>query len=124
MAISPPYQGNFSCFPGSGQKENDGRILSSSLFDYYSLEVSVRGDLKCHRRSISIRVKGYLDPERSGWLDGLAIIHTTTGETLLSGPIVDQAALPGVLLNIRDLGPPLLAVKCSSSARDDGLVNS
>jgi len=69
-------------------------------------------------------VKGYLDPERSGWFDGLAITHTTTGETLLSGPIVDQAALHGVLLKIRDLGPPLLEVKCSSSARDDRLVNS
>jgi hypothetical protein len=69
-------------------------------------------------------VKGYLDPERSGWLDGLAITHTTTGETLLSGPIIDQAALHCVLLKIRDLGLPLLEVKCSSSARDDGLVNS
>jgi hypothetical protein len=67
-----------------------------------------------------IRVKGYLDPERSNWFDGLAITHTTTGETLLSGPIVDQAELHGVLLKIRDLGLPLLG----SSARDDGLTSS
>ena len=108
---------------GSGQKENDGRILSSALFDHYPLEVSVRGDLKCHRRSIRIRVKDYLDTER-GWLDALAITHTTTGETLLSGPLADQAALYGVILTIRDLGLPLLEVKRSRSARDDGLVNS
>ena len=68
-------------------------------------------------------MKDYLDTER-GWLDALAITHTTTGETLLSGPLADQAALYGVILTIRDLGLPLLEVKCSSSARDDGLVNS
>ncbi len=71
-----------------------------------------------------IRVKGYLDPERSNWFDGLAITHTTTGETLLSGPILDQAELHGVLLKIRDLGLPLLEAKRSSSARDDGLTSS
>jgi hypothetical protein len=69
----------------------------------------------------SIRVKGYLDPERSSWFDGLAIIHTTDGETILSGPIADQAALHGVLVKIRDLGLSLLEVKRDSAALDDGL---
>ena len=59
----------------------------------------------------SFRVKGHLDQERSGWFDGLTITHTTDGETILSGPIVDQAALHGVLLKIRDLGLSLLEVK-------------
>jgi hypothetical protein len=57
-----------------------------------------------------IRVRGLLDPERTDWFDGLAITHSTDNETLLSGPIIDQAALYGVLLKIRDLGLPLLEV--------------
>ena len=72
----------------------------------------------------SIRVQGHLDQERSGWFDGLAITHTTEGETILSGPIADQAALHGVLLKIRDLGLSLLEVKRGSSARDDGRANT
>ena len=71
----------------------------------------------------SIRVKGHLDQERSSWFDGLAIAHTTDGETILSGSIVDQAALHGVLAKIRDLGLSLLEVRRSSSARDDSQAN-
>jgi hypothetical protein len=69
----------------------------------------------------SIRVKGYLDQERSSWFDGLAITHTTDGETILSGSIADQAALYGVLAKIRDLGLSLREVKQSSSELDYGL---
>lgn len=68
----------------------------------------------------SIRVKGHLDQERSGWFDGLAITHTTDGETILSGPIADQAALHGVLATIRDLGLSLLEVKRGNSAHEEG----
>ncbi len=71
----------------------------------------------------SIRVKGHLDQERSGWFDGLAITHTTNGETLLAGPIVDQAALHGVLAKIRDLGLSLLEVKRIGSASDEIQAN-
>lgn len=67
----------------------------------------------------SIWVKGYLDQERSSWFDGLTITHTTEGETILSGPIADQAALHGVLAKIRDLGLSLLEVKRGSSAHED-----
>jgi hypothetical protein len=71
----------------------------------------------------SILVKGYLDQERSSWFDGLTITHTTNGETILSGSIVDQAALHGVLAKIRDLGLSLLEVKRSTSASDDRQAN-
>ena len=71
----------------------------------------------------AIRVKGHRDQERSSWFDGLAITHTSDGETILSGPIVDQAALHGVLLKIRDLGLSLLEVRRSSSASDDRQAN-
>ena len=64
----------------------------------------------------SIRVKGYLDQERSSWFDGLTITYTTGGETILSGSIADQAALHGILAKIRDLGLSLLEVKRGGTA--------
>jgi hypothetical protein len=58
-----------------------------------------------------IRVQGLLDEGWSDWLDGLAIVPQAYGETLLTGPIRDQAALHGLLNKIRDLGLPLLYVE-------------
>jgi len=58
-----------------------------------------------------IRVKGNLDRKWSDWFDGLAIMPQADDETLLSGPVADQAALHGLLGKIRDLGLPLLLVK-------------
>jgi hypothetical protein len=55
-----------------------------------------------------ITVKGHLDSEWSDWFDGLTITLVDNGETILSGPVVDQTALHGVLIKIRDLGLPLL----------------
>jgi hypothetical protein len=57
-----------------------------------------------------IRVTGHLGREWTDWFDGLTITLQDNGETLLSGPVVDQAALHGVLRKVRDLGLPLLAV--------------
>ena len=57
-----------------------------------------------------IRVKGHLDAGRAEWFDGLSVTNTESGEAILTGPIVDQPALYGVLVKIRDLGLPLLAV--------------
>lgn len=57
-----------------------------------------------------ITVKGALDPKWSDWFDGLAFIPQANGETLLAGPVADQAALHGLLAKIRDLGLPLLSV--------------
>ena len=60
-----------------------------------------------------IRVKGHLDGRWSEWFDGLQITNLENGEATLSGDIVDQAALHGVLNKVRDLGLPLLAVRCA-----------
>lgn len=57
-----------------------------------------------------IVVKGHLDHDWSEWFDGLTITLVNNGETILTGPIVDQAALHGVLIKIRDLGLPLLSL--------------
>ena len=58
-----------------------------------------------------IKVRGHLGRSWSSWLDGLTIEPQAHGETLLTGPIRDQAALHGLLNKIRDLGLPLLGVE-------------
>jgi hypothetical protein len=57
-----------------------------------------------------ITITGHLDPEWSDWFDGLTITLVGNGETILTGPLVDQTALHGVLIKIRDLGLPLLSL--------------
>ena len=60
--------------------------------------------------SYRIRVKGQVGPEWSEWFGGMTITCDETNETTLSGQMVDQAALYGILNKIRDLGLPLLSV--------------
>jgi hypothetical protein len=57
-----------------------------------------------------IRIKGHLDHRWTDWFEGLTITQEEGGETLLTGPVVDQAALHGLLRKVRDLGMPLLSV--------------
>jgi hypothetical protein len=59
-----------------------------------------------------IRIKGHLGSEWSDWFEGLAITSLDNGDTLLTGPIADQAALYGLLRKVRDVGVPLLTVVC------------
>ena len=66
-----------------------------------------------------ITIKGHLDGQWSGWFDGLAISPLENGETLLSGPVVDQAALYGLLRKVRDMGLPLLSVHYVSSSESE-----
>ena len=57
-----------------------------------------------------IRVRGILDERWSAWFDSLSITAQPGGETVLTGPVRDQAALHGLLAKIRDLGLPLVSV--------------
>jgi hypothetical protein len=57
-----------------------------------------------------IRVQGHLHQRWSAWFEGLAITYDTDDNTVLRGPLVDEAALHGVLIKVRDLALPLLAV--------------
>jgi hypothetical protein len=57
-----------------------------------------------------IRIKGHLDDRWADWFEGLTITLEDNGETLLTGPVVDQAALHGWLKKVRDLGMPLISV--------------
>jgi hypothetical protein len=61
--------------------------------------------------SYEIRVQGQLDQHWSEWFDGLTISHDADGTTILRGPLVDEAALHGVLSKVRDLALPLLEVR-------------
>ena len=56
-----------------------------------------------------IRLKGHLDDRWTDWFEGLTISLEEDGDTLLTGPVVDQAALHGLLKKVRDLGLPLVA---------------
>jgi len=69
-----------------------------------------------------IKIKGHLDNRWSGWFDNMTISNEANGEAVLHGPLPDQAALHGVLIRIRDLGLPLLAiatVAIDESANDE-----
>ena len=57
-----------------------------------------------------IRIKGHLASRWADWFEGLTITLEEDGVTLLTGPVVDQAALHGLLRKVRDLGVPLLSV--------------
>jgi hypothetical protein len=70
----------------------------------------------------TIRIKGHLSPRWSEWFDGMSIIHQANGQTLLVGPVDDQAALYGLLLKLRDLGLPLLGLDCSQSQGSSALL--
>jgi hypothetical protein len=57
-----------------------------------------------------IRLKGHLSPQWTEWFGGLTITLEGNGDTLLTGPVVDQAALHGLLKKVRDVGLTLLSV--------------
>ena len=57
-----------------------------------------------------IRLAGHLPPQWSEWFEGLAVTLEPDGTTLLSGPVIDQAALYGLLKKVRDTGLTLIAV--------------
>ena len=57
-----------------------------------------------------IRIKGHLGHQWTDWFGGLTVTLEDNGDTLLSGPVLDQAELHGVLRKVRDLGIPLISV--------------
>ena len=63
------------------------------------------------RAVYQIRVRGIIGRQWSAWFDGLEIVPLENGETLLTGPVADQAALHGILAKIRDLNLPLVSIQ-------------
>ena len=66
-----------------------------------------------------IRVQGHLDQRWSAWFAGLAISYDADDNTRLCGPLVDEAALHGVLIKVRDLALPLLTVQRVEAPGDE-----
>ena len=57
-----------------------------------------------------IRLKGHLDSRWAAWFDGMSLINGSDGITVIRGPVIDQAALHGLLQKLRDLNLPLISV--------------
>jgi hypothetical protein len=68
-----------------------------------------------------IRIQGHLDHQWTEWFAGLTITLEEDGTTLLTGKVIDQAALHGLLKKVRDLGIPLLAIKSIEPGPQDAL---
>ena len=66
-----------------------------------------------------IRIRGHLGPQWTGWFEGLTITLEVEGDTLLTGPVIDQSALHGLLKKVRDLGMPLLSVNSVEPSPQD-----
>ena len=61
-------------------------------------------------RNYRIRLEGHLSDQWAGWFEGMTVTLEPGGSTLLTGPVMDQAALHGLLKKVRDLGLPLISV--------------
>jgi hypothetical protein len=70
-------------------------------------------------RVYQVRIKGHLGTQWTDWFEGLTITLEDNGDTLLTGPVVDQAALHGLLKKVRDSGMPLLSVNSVKASRQD-----
>jgi len=70
------------------------------------------------RLAYQIRIKGHLGRQWTDWFSGLAITLEDNGDTLLTGLIVDQAALHGLLRKVRDLALPLISVSSRSQLEE------
>jgi len=66
-----------------------------------------------------IRIKGHLSRQWTDWFEGLTITLEEDGDTLLTGPVIDQAVLHGILKKVRDLGMPLLSVNSVGPGSQD-----
>jgi hypothetical protein len=66
-----------------------------------------------------ITIRGHLAEHWSAWFEGLTITNTASGEARLVGPVADEVSLHGLLIKIRDLGLPLIAVVRGSKPEND-----
>lgn len=79
---------------------------------------------RCFVKQVEIRIKGQIDQSRTDWFDGFTITPSESGDTILSGTVVDQAALFGLLSKIRDLGLMLISVQVTEQASESSAMSS
>jgi hypothetical protein len=82
-------------------------------------EIDASGQDQGEPALYAIRLKGQLDDRWAARFDGLTLTLEDNGDTLLTGPVVDQAALHGLLRKVRDLGMPLIAVTRLNAAQPE-----
>ena len=70
-------------------------------------------------RIYQIKIEGHLSRQRMDWFEGLTVTLEEDGNTLITGAVIDQSALHGVLKKIRDLGMPLLSVNSVGTGTQD-----
>ena len=75
-----------------------------------------------HPLIYQIRLHGHLDQQWAAWFDGLTVTREANGDTLLTGPVADQAALHGLLRKVRDLGLPLISLLRVDPGTTDSFV--
>lgn len=68
---------------------------------------------------VKILVRGKIDEQRSDWFQGLEVVSTEPHQTILTGQVVDQSALFGLLTKIRDLGLALVSVQVTGLAKEE-----
>lgn len=102
-------------------KQNTKPAMSSSRWTGNMPDAPRPARTTDHPTIYQIRLKGQLEREWTDWFDGLTITLTEEGHTLLTGTVVDQAALYGLLKKVRDLGLPLLAVNAIEASPSDSV---
>jgi hypothetical protein len=80
--------------------------------------LNLRTDLN-HSAVYQIRLRGHLGSQWTDWFGGLTISLESDGDTVLTGPVIDQAALHGLLKKVRDLGMPLVSLMRIESGQSD-----
>ena len=75
-------------------------------------------------RRYEIRIKGHLDDRWTDWFGGLTITLADNGNTLLTGTVLDQAALHGLLKKVRDLGMSLISVNRIESSQPEDITGN
>ncbi len=85
-----------------------------------SNEIQREASEKAQPLVYQIRIEGHLGRQWTDWFGGLTLTLEDNGDTLLTGPVVDQAALHGLLKKVRDLGMPLVSVNRVKSGYADG----
>lgn len=76
-------------------------------------------EIESEGKTYQIKLKGHLEESWADWFDGLTFILESDGTTTLTGEVIDQAALHGLLKKIRDLGLPLLSVNYLGAGKTD-----
>jgi hypothetical protein len=110
------------------KQENTSRVIHRRNMNEVQMSATHTSTEDQHEPGrYEIRLKGHLDARWADWFEHMSFTHASDGTTILAGPVVDQAALYGLLRKVRDLGLPLLAVNLvdlKQADRPDGNVDT